>query len=134
MEGQFLSPSQIKCTSPRYHTPGFVDLKIALKEHLWSSAIPYLYYEAPTINSISPVCGPDSGFTQIEVRGSNFIDLGHDKTMCVFNETIFTNATIMDDTWIMCDSPAFQNSQGYSLINTLANNFYTLRLTIDGGK
>jgi hypothetical protein len=68
------------------------------------------------------------------VRGSNFVDLGHDKAMCVFNETIFTNATIMDDTWIMCDSPAFENSQGYSLIGTLENNFYSLKITIDGGK
>jgi hypothetical protein len=120
--------------TPKYHTPGFVDLKIALKEHLWSSAIPYLYYEAPTIESISPTCGPDSGFTQISVRGGNFIDMGHDKALCVFNETIYTNATIMDDTWIMCDSPAFENAQGYSLIGTGKSDFYTLRLTIDGGK
>lgn len=42
--------------------------------------------------------------------------MGHDKALCVFNKTIFTNATIMDEFTIKCDSPSLLNSQGYSMM------------------
>jgi hypothetical protein len=56
--------------------------------------------------------------------------------MCVFNKTIFTNATIISDTLLYCDSPAFQNNQGYSLIGSKGPNtdWYEFQLTMDGGK
>jgi hypothetical protein len=147
-KGIFRSASQIECIAPKYHTPGFVDLRISLKVNLWSSAIPYVYYEDPEVHSIGPTCGPDTGYTQIEVHGKNFADLGHNKAMCVFNETIFTNATIMDSELIMCDSPPFLNDQGYSLLNkdefneehstshqgTKKSNSYMVGITVDGGK
>lgn len=116
MPGTFKSASEIECNSPKFHTAGYVDLKITLKANLWSSAIQYLYYEAPTISSIEPTCGPVEGYTQISVHGANFMDLGHNKAMCVFNKTIFTNATIMADDLVMCDSPALTNDQGFSLL------------------
>ena len=58
----FISPSTIKCQSPKYHTPGFVDLKLSLKDNMWSSAIPYLYYEAPVPQPFLPRCFIDSFF------------------------------------------------------------------------
>jgi len=54
--------------------------------------------------------------------------------MCVFNKTHFTNATIMSDTLLMCDSPAFFSPQGYTLFNADKQNMYQLQVTIDGGK
>lgn len=55
------------------------------------------------------MCGPDYGFTQISVIGKNFMDMGHNKALCVFNKTIFTNATIMEPDIIKCDSPSLLN-------------------------
>ena len=106
-DGHYQSASEITCVVPPGIEPGWVDLKIAQKASMWSSPVKFLYYETPAIESIEPTCGPDFGYTQITVRGKNFIDLGHNKIMCVFNETIFTNATIMDNTLVYCDSPAF---------------------------
>jgi hypothetical protein len=77
-----------------------------------------MYYGRPLVTKIEPECGPDSGFTQIEVNGKNFLDLGTSKALCVFNNTIFTNATVFSDTLLYCDSPVFQNSQGYSLMGS----------------
>jgi len=85
-------------------------MKIATKPNLWSTPIKYLYYETPVVTSIGPICGPDHGYTQIEVRGQNFVDLGSNKAMCVFNKTTFTNATVMDDTLLYCDSPPYLNA------------------------
>lgn len=66
--------------------------------------------------------------------------------MCVFNQTIFTNATIMEDDLIMCDSPPFLNNMGYSYLKSFnehdhsassqgsRGNNYMVGITIDGGK
>lgn len=59
--------------------------------------------------------------------------MGHNKAMCVFNKTIFTNATIMDEFTIKCDSPSLLNSQGYSML-TNHMLFYYVEVTIDGGR
>lgn len=87
------------------------------------------------IDSITPECGPDYGFTQIEVHGKNFIDLGTDKAMCIFNGTIYSNATILNNNLLYCDSLPFQNQLGYSLLGSNGPDFdwYYLSVTIDGG-
>jgi len=100
---------------------------------MWSTPVKYLYYDIPKISHIEPTCGPETGYTQIEVHGSGFSDLGRNKAMCVFNRTVFTNATIMSDELMFCDSPALLNVQGYSLLNGDDTNYYHLQVTIDGG-
>lgn len=60
------------------------------------------------------------------------MDMGHNKAMCVFNKTIFTNATVMDDKLMMCDSPSLVNAQGYSMMKNDVM-WYNLEITIDGG-
>ena len=100
---------------------------------MWSSPVKYLYYDIPKILNIEPTCGPETGFTQIAVYGSGFTDLGRNKAMCVFNRTVFTNATIFSDELMYCDSPPLLNKQGYSLLNGNDVNFYNLQVTIDGG-
>lgn len=61
------------------------------------------------------------------------MDMGHNKAMCVFNKTIFTNATIMSGEVMMCDSPHLLNSMGFSMM-TDHMLFYMLEVTIDGGR
>lgn len=100
---------------------------------MWSTPLKYLYYDIPKILNIEPTCGPETGDTQIAVYGSGFTDLGRNKAMCVFNRTVFTNATIMDDSLMYCDSPPLLNVQGYSLLNGDDTNYYMLQVTIDGG-
>jgi len=52
---------------------------------------------------------------------------------CIFNKTIFSNATIMDDGTMKCDSPSLINSQGYSMM-TNKMMWYFLEVSIDGGR
>lgn len=61
------------------------------------------------------------------------MDMGHNKAMCVFNKTIFTNATIMAENIMKCDSPSLYNDQGYSTM-TKDLTWYELEVTIDGGR
>ena len=65
----------------------------------------FLYYQTPTIGAIQPTCGPFSGYTQISVTGKDFNDMGFGKVKCIFNSTMIMNATIVNETLIMCDSP-----------------------------
>lgn len=123
------------CPSPNGGKPGYKPLRLAIQPDLWSNPVKYLFYETPIASSLSPICGPDTGFTQIEVTGENFIDLGANKAMCVFNKTIFTNATVFSENTLYCDSPSFLNAQGYSLLgsNGPTGDFYDVQLTMDGG-
>lgn len=62
------------------------------------------------------------------------MDLGRNKALCVFNKTIYTNATVMSDTLMYCDSPAILDPLGYSLLHGDDLKFYNLQVTIDGGR
>ena len=64
-----------------------------------------MYYETPEIYNATPICGPTYGYTQITIKGKHFLNLGFGKAKCIFNNTIYMNATIMDETLIKCDSP-----------------------------
>jgi hypothetical protein len=68
------------------------------------------------------------------VLGKNFWDLGSNKVLCVFNKTIFTNATIMHPDIIKCDSPTLYDSQGYSRMGPKDIIYYMVEVTIDGGR
>jgi hypothetical protein len=81
-----------------------------------------------------PVCGPEAGYTQITVTGANFVDLGRDAAVCVFNGTTFTNATVVSDTVILCDSPSILNKQGYSEVPEGGVARYLVAVSIDGGR
>lgn len=59
--------------------------------------------------------------------------MGSNKALCVFNKTIFTNATIMDEKHLKCNSPSLLNEQGYSMM-TNEMLWYNLEVTIDGGR
>lgn len=96
--GKYVSSSEILCVAPAVRDPGYVDLMISLYPGLYSSPVKYLYYKTPVVNSITPTSGPESGFTQIVVTGQNFVDLGHDQALCIFNGTHQTNATVMSET------------------------------------
>jgi hypothetical protein len=55
--------------------------------------------------------------------------MGFDMTKCVWNSTIFTNATVMENDIIKCDSPPAVNWFRY---NDNDVRFYFVEITIDG--
>jgi hypothetical protein len=61
--GKYLSSSEIECFAPYNEKPGFVPLSIAMELDMYSPAVQFLYYEKPVIESIEPLCGPESGYT-----------------------------------------------------------------------
>ena len=73
---------------------------------------------------VIPSCGATEGFTQITVRGKNFIEQGFGKAKCIFNETIRMNATVVDEQTIICDSPFLDSING--------DQWYNVAVTLDG--
>ena len=131
--GKFLNVNEILCVSPRADKPGFVRLKVALYEEEFSSGeyTQFLYYENPVITSISPTCGPERGYTELTVRGENFLDTGFDMVKCVYNfsgEVIWMNATVIDQEMIKCSTPPVLNSRGY---NELDRWYYDVTITLN---
>jgi hypothetical protein len=75
---------------------------------------------------VTPLCGPVTGFTQISIKGRNFIDMGFGKVKCIFNNTYYMNATILDSDIITCDSPPL--TEEFSANGT----FYNISITLNG--
>jgi len=106
---------------------------ISLIPGLYSSPVQYLYYKNPVVTSVVPPSGPEKGFTQLVVTGENFVDLGHNSAICVFNKNIYTNATVISERQIICDSPSILNKQGYSELPEGKTVSYVVDVSIDGG-
>ena len=119
--------------APAVAEPGYVDLTISLIPGLYSSPVQYLYYKNPVVTSVVPPSGPEAGFTQLVVTGANFVDLGSNSALCVFNKRIYTNATVISETEIICDSPSILNKQGYSEQADGAVVSFVVDVSIDGG-
>jgi hypothetical protein len=109
VKGIYLSETEVLCPSPPYPAPGIVDLSVSVELDKYSSPLKYWYYDNPEIEQIEPACGPDYGDTQITVKGKNFVDMGHNKALCIFNKTIKTNATVLDINTLVCHSPSLLN-------------------------
>ena len=103
--GTFLSTYNVSCLTPFADNPGPVDLSISLGDDNFGNAIRYTYYAIAQIGSISPTCGPRTGYTQITVTGTNFASYTPGKVKCIFGGIEQTDATIISDTEIRCDSP-----------------------------
>lgn len=85
----------------------------------------YQYFDNPEIlQPLQPSCGPTKGFTQILVRGKNFIEFGFGKAKCVFNNTYYTNATVTDPNTLYCDSPPLDSLSG--------DTWYNVSVSLDG--
>ena len=127
IEGKFVTVHKVKCVSPPHGKAEFVPIKVSFEKDLWSSGqIKYLYYDQPSIKSIEPSCGPESGYTQITVYGANFVNLGIGKVHWVFNNTVHMNATVIEHDIIKCDSPPVKGLGGRG------TKFYDLQITLDG--
>lgn len=75
-------------------------------------------------DALSPPCGPVEGFTQITVRGKNFVEFHFGQAKCIFNETIFMNATVLNSNTMVCDSP---------ILDTVNSEmWYNVSVTLDG--
>ena len=128
---KFISTNEILCVSPKTDHAGLVPFQIAVQEDEFTSdeTKKFLYYAFPELNSISPSCGPIYGYTQLTVKGKNFFDNGLDSVKCVFNKTIFMNATIIDDTTLYCSTPSIINR--YEMTSTTDDLFFDVEVTMN---
>jgi|DEB0MinimDraft_12_1074336.scaffolds.fasta_scaffold02929_8 hypothetical protein len=125
VRGVYISKQHLTCTSPNVTQPGTVPLTIKYsKDRFNSDTFTYEYFSDPVVNSVEPACGPLEGYTQLTVSGSNFKEMGFGKAKCIFNETLFMNATVIDSTTLVCDSPPFES------VNP--EQWYNIAVTLDG--
>ena len=61
------------------------------------------------------------------------MDLGHNQAICVFNGTKKSNATVISEKLIICDTPSMMNKQGYPEVIDPTGQFTTVEVSIDGG-
>lgn len=91
-----------------------------------------MYYDTPEAYDFYPKCGPMTGYTQITVFGKNFIDMGFGKAKCIFNNTFFMNATVMENDIIKCDSPPLPEELGFLNKDASRAPWYNVSITLNG--
>lgn len=86
----------------------------------------YTYFANPELfpDAVTPPCGPIEGYTQIKVRGKNFVEFGFGSAKCIFNNTFMMNATVIDDGTVLCDSPRLDGGT--------EDRWYNVSVTLDG--
>ena len=89
----------------------------------------FTYYETPILTSIDPPCGPTYGFTQLKIKGKNFIEIGFGRAKCVFNGTRYTNATVIDKETLYCSTPKLTD---FEASMPWADMKYLVRVTMNG--
>jgi plexin A len=126
---KFMGPTHLSCIAPPFYKAGETTLTIKYRKDRFHAGIKiFTYYEVPTVDSIDPICGPMRGYTQIYVTGTNFLENnGFGKAQCKFNETYFTNATIVDTNTLWCDSPPLDLGDSDS-----GDYFYNFSVSADG--
>jgi hypothetical protein len=74
---------------------------------------------------LAGMCGPVEGYTQFTITGKNLREIGRNAAKCIFNNTLHTNATLLDKNRMVCDSPPLESSNG--------DMWYNISVTLDGG-
>ncbi len=131
VQGRYINENELRCTSPKVEKPGRVPLGVAIRKDEFSSGTNtmYKYYTTPKIESLEPACGPERGFTQITIYGSQFPENDSEYVKCVFDRKIFMNATVISSTEIKCDTPSVLNYEGINVNNITETN---VELTLNG--
>jgi len=126
---RYVSYTHITCTAPKSKNgPGYVDLMVKYKGDRFSSAkVRYYYFNAAHITEGPfPSCGPSTGGTQILLKGSSFTEKETGKAKCVFNETYYTNATVINEFALYCNTPEL-------VLDDYSNDLlYKVMVTLDG--
>ena len=122
---KYVSKSHLVCKAPNQNEPG--DYKLVVKyenDRFQSDVLSYTYFANPEVADLSPACGPISGYTQITVRGKNFVEQGFGLAKCIFNGTYHMNATVLDANTMVCDTPPLETVSG--------DKWYNISVTLDG--
>lgn len=124
-QARYITKSHLICPAPTQLEPGDYQLTVKYSnDRFESDTFNFYYYADPELSSVGPACGPVEGFTQINVRGKNFHESGFGKAKCIFNATIYMNATVLDASTIVCDSPPLESING--------DMWYNVSITLDG--
>ena len=85
----------------------------------------FTYFADPVVFEVpEPSCGPAEGYTQITLKGKDFVEFGLGKAKCIFNGTYFMNATVLDFNTMVCDTPPLESFNG--------DMFYNVSVSLDG--
>jgi hypothetical protein len=128
-----ISSSEIECITPP-HTSGRVPVRVSYRGDRGKSVSEPLYFtyvDRPRIISLDPPCGPVQGFTQIVVKGRNFVELGANSAFCIFNETHYMNTTVIDTETLLCSTPRLPERERSLPAKDLV---YRVRVTMDKGE
>jgi hypothetical protein len=98
----FVSSTQIDATTPA-HAAGAVDVTITNPDTVSGTFIDgYTYVPPPTVTSVAPTSGPDTGGTVVTITGTNFVS----GATVTFGGTAATGVTFVSSTQIDVTTPA----------------------------
>ena len=116
VEATVLSSTRLQCVSPPGTLGQFTPLSVTIngQDEADSQTLPsFAYINTPNIASISPVIGPATGGTMLEITGEGFVDMSRypDEFSCIFKpfdlseEPKTMPASYINSTTVACSTP-----------------------------
>jgi len=116
VDAEFISSVRLRCIAPKGQLGVFAPLTVSFNGQDSADAVQpqqFAYYERPNIKSISPIAGPSSGGTLINIKGEGFVDLSQypQEFTCTFTPlnnpalTKITPASFINSSAIACSTP-----------------------------
>ena len=128
VKAKFVSSTKLICLSPKFVDPDkFTDDSITFLDvtnngvDFSLSNVTFMYHEPALIHSLSPLFGPSSGGTLVNVTMEIPSSLlNNSNVLCRFNKTIVTGE-ILSSACVQCKSPAVEAYGGMSIIEISLN-------------
>ncbi|GMH75266.1 hypothetical protein TL16_g06702 [Triparma laevis f. inornata] len=105
VDAVLLSSGMLSCVSPASSSPSvYFEIKSKDEADTTASSIVFTFAALPTVASVSPASGKDTGGTLVTLTGNGFLNTEH--LSCKFGEMGSIPAIFVSPTRLTCSSPA----------------------------
>ena len=124
VSASFVDTQHITCITPEFAMPVVANVSVALNGQQYSEdTVPFSFYVTPvTVISTSPMSGPVSGNTMLDIYGVNFTDTSEIIVRFMNMTTVvYANGTYVSHSHIRCVSPPFPLSTAVVFVDVALN-------------
>ena len=121
-----VNDTTITCDAPAGTAGSAVDVVLTNDNGTDSLTNAYTFYAEPTLTSISPDHGPETGGAGVTLTGTGFVNNSPGTNVVTIDGLAVANLVVVDDTTITCDTPAGTAGTSVDVVLTNDNGSDTL--------
>ena len=127
VSASFVDSQHVTCITPEFSMPVIADVSVALNGQQYTDdTVPFSFYVTPvTVISTSPMSGPVSGNTMLDIYGANFTDTS--EIIVRFQSTedtnikSYANGSFVSNSQIRCATPSLDMTSSMATVEVALN-------------